>query len=220
LKFSPGPRLAATFVVFAALFIVAELSFLCPSALVKSLPQVKNTPNVRIQMHPVHSLVGDVLNNELANLGSPWNRAHNTQLTEEVRSNLSAIVAPAPDFVLILIIFAFLAMSVHYRRQLRESQARLAAVLESTGEKGAEEAFHTSEARFRTLVENSANALILFDLEGRILTQRGHRVFRHGAEHLGGTWRSRQNAGATQQLQNGKGVTCEVQNEIRRHSRG
>jgi two-component system cell cycle sensor histidine kinase/response regulator CckA len=195
LKSSPGPRLAVAFILFGVVFMVGELSFLSPSAPVTNPPQIGHTPDVRPQTIPSCSLQVHAEPETACFLVAAYSNSIElprkflpTRVVEDAGSHLGVIVASTPDVVLILTTFLFLATSVRYRQQLRVSQTRLAAVLESRDEKTTEEASPTGEGRFRTLVENSANALILFDPEGKILycNRASERILGHEPERLVG----------------------------------
>src|SRR5579862_6303296 len=136
---SSGPRRVAILFSLAALFLLAELSFLGHVALVKKESKFADSVNAFAREESVASPRED-------------NR-----------------VASARSILLTLIVGGLVGAGTGYRLRLRQSQTKSADRRKSSVESLVEEKPRTSEARFRTLIENSANALILLDAEGQIL---------------------------------------------------
>jgi PAS domain S-box-containing protein len=157
---SSGPRRVAILFSLAALFLLAELSFLGHVALVKKQSKFADSVNAFTREGSVAGSRED-------------NRIASTQ-----------------SILLTLIVSGLVGAGTGYRLRLRQSQTRSADRRKSSVKTLIEETPLTSEARFRTLIENSANALILLDGEGRVLycNKASERILGRRPEELIG-WR-------------------------------
>jgi two-component system cell cycle sensor histidine kinase/response regulator CckA len=102
-----------------------------------------------------------------------------------VDSNPAVAIAFAPSLLLILVISALLGIGAHYLRQIQKTKAVTPITVERVP---LEKTFSAKDARFRALVENGTNALILFDGEGEILycNKASERILGHPPEELVG----------------------------------
>lgn len=121
-------------------------------------------------------------------------RTGKTQLSPEawrsrpVGYSPAIAIALAPNLVLALVIAALLGLGERYRRRIKAARKTLNAIARPTESAPDKKTFTSEEARFHALVENHANALVLFDAEGKILycNKASKRILGHPTDELMG----------------------------------